>query len=139
MKDVIGCKSTETHIRCPIEYSVIFWMSHSIRPVLLWFNVLQYLIFHQVISLNSSLTLEHSLSILNGYFILVIFLNRASFSDSHLWLIILCWIVLTFIHSYNNWLLLFYTVCIVCFLFRTKLNLRGFIWRPLYMLWYIFV
>jgi hypothetical protein len=114
-------------------------MSHSIRPVLLWFDVLQYLIFHQVISLHSSLALEHSLPFFNRRFILIVFLDRASLSYPHLWLIIAWLIVLAFIHPYNYWLWLFYNILVVRFLFRTKLNLRSVICWSFYMLWYVFI
>ena len=97
------------------------------------------MIFHQVISLHSSLALEHSLFFLNRHFILIVFLYRASFSYPHLWLIIVWWIVLAFIHPYNYWLLLFYNILVVRFLFRTKLNLRSVICWPFYMLWYVFI
>jgi hypothetical protein len=54
---MISCKAAKAHIRCPVKYAVLIWVCHSLRPVLLRFDVFEDVNTSQVVSLSGRLSL----------------------------------------------------------------------------------
>lgn len=69
LKDAIGREATETHIRGPVEDTILLRMSHAFGPVLLRLNVLDDLAFDFVVTIDRVQTLilsgvHHSLRLI---------------------------------------------------------------------------
>lgn len=56
-EDVICSKSTKAEVRCPIEHSILIWVSHAFGPELLRLDVLNDVLPHSIISLDPVHTL----------------------------------------------------------------------------------
>ena len=51
-KDVIRSESTKAEVRCPIEHSILIWVSHAFGPELLRLDVLNNVLPHGIVSLD---------------------------------------------------------------------------------------